>query len=228
MAIASTLSLVAIAIERFRKIRYPFKDGLSSNAVKYLCIGSLIMAALFSWPAPIIWGLSSVKTGIPGISGKRCFTDDKLKTSDVNYQAIYNAYLILFYFIVSATLIVIYIYIGKNIHKQYKFRDLQSQCIPLRHDKMVVQTTGSSTARKSTITLCVVTVAYVLSALPHHLLALLIFLIPNFDCSMSLLGSQLYYTFIWSYFFNSVINPFIYGIRDRKFRFAVKNIYRRS
>ncbi|VDI05910.1 blast:Neuromedin-U receptor 2 [Mytilus galloprovincialis] len=226
MAIASTLSLVSIAIERFRKIRFPFKEKLSESAVIKLCIGSLVVAAILSWPAPILWGLSTVETGVPGFEGKRCFTDDSFRDSKINLQAIYNACLILFYFLVSGTLIVIYIYIGKNIRKQYKFRGEQIACqTRLNGRKDSVNTNGNS-ARNATYTLCAVTFAYVGSALPHHLLALLIFLIPNFDCSMSLFGSRWYYTFVWSYFFNSVINPFIYGIRDRKFRFAVKNIYR--
>lgn len=224
MAISSTMSLVSIAIERFRKIYYPFKKCLSTSKVKMLCFGSLIVAALLSWPVPIIWGSSHVESGIPGYVGIRCFTDEKVRKYQTNYQAIYNGCLILFYFLVSGTLIVIYIYIGKNIHKQYQFRD--SQCRKSAMNERETTKASWNSARKSTLTLCIVTIAYVLSALPHHLLALLIFLIPNFDCSLSLLGSQLYYTFIWSYFFNSVVNPFIYGIRDRKFRFAVKYIYR--
>lgn len=229
MAIASTLLLVSIAIERFRKIRYPLKERLSATAVKGLCIGSLVGAAVLSWPAPIIWGLGTVETGILGFQGKRCFTEDRFQNYNTNYQGIYNACLILFYFIVSATLMVMYIYIGIKIHTQYE-RDSS------RRDSLQPGTfnckesikSNKNNTRKSTITLCVVTFTYVLSALPHHMLSFFIFLIPDFDCSLSLIGSQLYYTFVWSYFFNSVVNPFIYGIRDRKFRLAVKNIYKRK
>lgn len=224
MAISSTLSLVSIALERFRKIRYPFKKHLSATQVKLLCLGSLIIAAVLSWPAPILWGLSHVESGVQGIQGRRCFTEDKFKENGINFQGLYNCCLIVFYFIVSSTLIGIYMYIGINIQKQYQFRDSQWRISMKDNDAIK---SNNYTARKSTLTLCIVTITYVVSALPHHLLALLIFLIPNFDCTLSILGSQLFYTFIWSYFFNSVVNPFIYGIRDRKFRFAVKNMYRR-
>ena len=225
MAITSTLSLVSIAIDRFRKICHPFKEQFSTTNVKLLCLGSLVVGAVLSWPAPILWGISTVESGIPGITGKRCFTDDKFKDYKVNFQGMYNACLILFYFLVSGTLIIIYIHIGRHISINNKFRNSQRR-MTIKNEEEAAKAAGNS-ARKSTMTLCVVTITYVLSALPHHLLALLIFLVPNFDCSLSLLGSQLYYTFIWSYFVNSVVNPLIYGIRDRKFRFAVKKIYTR-
>lgn len=225
MAITSTLSLVSIAIDRFRKICHPFKEQFTTGHVKLLCLGSLVVGMLLSWPAPILWGLSTVESGIPGVTGKRCYTDDKFKNSSINFQVMYNACLIIFYFLVSGTLIIIYIHIGRNISINNKFRDTQRR-MTIKNEEEAVRAAGNS-ARKSTITLCVVTISYVLSALPHHLLALLIFLVPNFDCNLSLLGSQLYYTFIWSYFFNSVANPLIYGIRDRKFRGAVKKIYTR-
>ncbi|XP_076082920.1 trace amine-associated receptor 4-like isoform X2 [Mytilus galloprovincialis] len=225
VSISSTLSLVAIAIDRFRKICHPFRDQFGTGQVKLLCVGSLVVGALLTWPAPILWGLSTVQSGIPGVTGQRCFTSDNFKSYKINFQGLYNATLILFYFIVSGTLVVIYIHIGKNIRINNKFRDTQRRNT-LKSEEEVAKAAGNS-ARKSTITLCAVTITYVLSALPHHLLATLIFLVPNFDCNLSLLGSQLYYTFIWSYFVNSVVNPLIYGIRDRKFRFAVKRIYRR-
>lgn len=226
MAISSTLSLVAIAIDRYRKICHPFKEQFTTKHVKLLCLGSLFVALLITWPAPILWGLSTVQSGIPGITGKRCFTSDDFKSSAINFQGLYNATLILFYFIVSSTLIIIYIHIGRYIRKNNEFRDAQRR-MSIKYEEEAVKAAGNS-ARKSTVTLSAVTITYVLSALPHHLLATLIFLVPNFDCNLSLIGSQVYYTFIWSYFINSVVNPLIYGIRDRKFRFAVKSLYRKK
>lgn len=226
MAISSTLSLVSIAIDRYRKICHPFREQFTTKHVKLLCLGSLLVGSLLTWPAPILWGLSTVESGIPGITGKRCFTSDDFKTTAINFQGLYNATLILFYFLVSSTLIIIYIHIGRYIRKNNEFRDAQRR-MSVKYEEEAVKAAGNS-ARKSTITLSAVTITYVLSALPHHLLATLIFLVPNFDCNLSLIGSQVYYTFIWSYFINSVVNPLIYGIRDRKFRFAVKRLYRKS
>ena len=80
---------------------------------------------------------------------------------------------------------------------------------------------------KTTGTLFIVTLAYIVSAIPHHVLSMLFFAIPNFDCTLSLLGGQFYYTFIWSYMINSAINPFIYGFRDRRFRREMRALYDR-
>ncbi|KAK3088465.1 hypothetical protein FSP39_019530 [Pinctada imbricata] len=85
----------------------------------------------------------------------------------------------------------------------------------------------SSSLAKTTGTLFMVTLAYILSAIPHHLLSILFFVIPNFDCNLSLIGSQFFYVFIWSYMINSTLNPFIYGFRDTRFRREMKLIYRK-
>ncbi|CAC5414810.1 NPFFR2 [Mytilus coruscus] len=73
-----------------------------------------------------------------------------------------------------------------------------------------------------------VTIGYVVGALPYHILAILLFAGVIVDCDMSLPESELFYLFIWSYFFSPVINPIIYGFQDDGFRFSVQAIYRRS
>jgi hypothetical protein len=60
-------------------------------------------------------------------------------------------------------------------------------------------------------------VSCVICALPYHILAILFFAKTIVDCDMSLLEAQLFYLFIWSYFFSPVIYPIIYGFQDDGF-----------
>ena len=223
-AIASTSSLISIAVDRYKAICSPLKNQLSNTQAKLLCFMNVVVALILSWPAPFLYGMREIETGVPGIHGYRCFTE--LKYEQKKYQIYFNALLGLYFVAVSTTMVFVYIKIGRNIHTHFQFQETirRQSCRTVEEVKNV----GSNGARKSTITLCFVTIAYILSALPHHLLAVMIFVIEGFDCSLSLVESQVYYTFIWSYFVNSMVNPFIYGIRDKKFRTAVKQLYKRK
>jgi hypothetical protein len=64
--VASTASLVPIAIDRGRKILAPLKSQITSTQAKVMCLLSLIVALTLSWPAPILFGINSEPTGIPG------------------------------------------------------------------------------------------------------------------------------------------------------------------
>ena len=223
MAVASSSSLVAIAIDRYKKICSPLGPQLTTRNAKMLCFLSFLFSVIVSIPAPVLFGLSTTQTGIPGLTGFRCFTEDRIKLT--KFQFLFNIGLGTYFVAVLTCLIFVYIRIGRHIFHHKRFQSSMRR-MSARSEQEVKLATGSG-AKKSTITLCFVTVAYFVSALPHHLLALVIFVVKDFDCNMTLLQSQFYYTFVWSYLFNSVVNPFIYGIRDRKFRFEVRNIYRR-
>lgn len=224
-AIASTSSLISIAIDRHKAICSPLKDQLTNTQAKLLCFMNVVVALLLSWPAPFLYGMRDIETGVPGLHGYRCFTE--LKYEEKKYQIYYNALLGLYFVAVSTIMVFVYIKIGRNIHTHFAFQDTIRRQSTVRTVEKLNKNPTMSNARRSTITLCLVTIAYILSALPHHLLAVMIFVVNDFDCSLSLAESQIYYTFIWSYFVNSMVNPFIYGIRDQKFRSAVKHIYRR-
>lgn len=134
----------------------------------------------------------------------------------------------------SSALITIYVVIGRKIYKHTYFRESvqrgadrfaeESPQLKPKNDNRPSHISQATLVR-TTGTLFMVTLAYIVSAIPHHVLSVMFFVKPSFDCSLSLLEGQFYYTFIWSYFINSAINPFIYSFRDSKFRHEVKTIY---
>lgn len=224
MAIASTSSLVVIAVDMHRKVSNPLGKHFSFTHAKILCFVCVLVACALSWPAPILYGLATVPTGIPGIIGTRCFTEDVY--SKTPYQGIFNLVLGGYFIVLSLLLVIMYIRIGRQIQRsQRKFGRSFKGTRVLAQSQDVASSTSRTLARRTTWTLCIVTMAYIVSAIPYHALALLIFINTSLDCRMSFIESQLFYTFVWSYFANSAINPFIYTFRDRRFLHRVKLMY---
>lgn len=226
--VSSTASLVPIAMDRGKKVLMPLKKQISTTHAKVMCVLSLLVGLVFSWPAPILFGINTEPTGIPGLTGRRCLTEDRFV--DSKEIVLFNLVLMVFFWLVTAILTIIYSLIGRQI------------CIhgPLRKNTTLQSTITSETdisnnaslsiqsVQRSTVTLLLVTFVYIFSAAVFHILSLIFFLSPDFDCNLSFGESVAFYTFIWSYFVNSVCNPFIYGFRDKTFSKELKRLYRHS
>ncbi|CAG2209146.1 unnamed protein product [Mytilus edulis] len=117
---SSAFILLVIAIDRYRKICFPLGKQISRNKAKYFCLVALATSMILSWPAPILYGHSSVNTTNPNITGVRCFTEDKFKNQ--RYQAYFNELLIIVFFGMFVILVVLYILMAKAIAQHEKFR----------------------------------------------------------------------------------------------------------
>lgn len=220
--VASTASLIPIAIDRGRKILSPLKSQITTTQAKMMCIMSLFVGLVLAWPAPILFGIYSERTGIPGLKGKRCLIEDKyVKSKEVT---VFNMVHFIYFFVVTALLTIVYSLISRQMCIHGSFRQSFQQPY-IDADISKENAPRLTSIQRSTLTLLLVTLVYILSALAYHILALVFFSSPNFDCSLSLPGAIIYYTFIWSYFINSAINPFIYGFRDDTFRKEIKRLY---
>ncbi|XP_076093461.1 uncharacterized protein LOC143064490 [Mytilus galloprovincialis] len=117
---SSAFILLVIAIDRYRKVCFPLGKQISRNKAKYFCLVALATSMILSWPAPILYGHSSVNTTNPNITGVRCFTEDKFKNQ--RYQAYFNELLIIVFFGMFVILVVLYILMAKAIAQHEKFR----------------------------------------------------------------------------------------------------------
>ena len=170
--------------------------------------------------------------------GQRCLAPQKF----AKYMALFHITTIAYFMLVSSALVGVYVLIGRQIFRHSNFQNSVRKMSKSFTGSMQVKsdevnwaagstrngTISNSSLAKTTGTLFAVTMAYIISGIPHHVLAIIFFVDKSFDCSLSLLEGQFYYTFIWSYFINSAVNPFIYGFRDQKFRKEIKIIYSRS
>ncbi|XP_062573945.1 adenosine receptor A1-like isoform X2 [Saccostrea cucullata] len=230
VSICSTCALVVIAVDRCRKVTAPLGTQITSRQARLMCASCLVVSLVFSWPSLILYGITKVPTGIPGLMGYRCLASGET----LKYLAVFHICHILFFLAVSSALIGIYVAIGRKIYKHTFFQDSvrrgsdrfaeESPQLKAKNDNRPSHI-SQATLFRTTGTLFTVTLAYILSAIPHHVLSIIFFANPSFDCSLTLLEGQFYYTFIWSYFINSAINPFIYSFRDSKFRHELKVIY---
>ncbi|CAC5369289.1 CCKAR [Mytilus coruscus] len=120
ICISSALILTIIAIDRYRKICVPLGKQISRQKAKILIVVCIGISLVLSWPAPVLYGHSSVNTTNPNITGIRCYTDDKFKNT--KYQSYFNAVLIMLVFGFLAVLVVIYCRIGRVVSKHNTFK----------------------------------------------------------------------------------------------------------
>ncbi|KAL3847556.1 hypothetical protein ACJMK2_018461 [Sinanodonta woodiana] len=118
---ASACILVLVSVERYRKICVPLGKQLTKKASKLCCGLVIIFAVIMSWPAPVLYGQSSVPTRYLNITGSRCYTEDRFK--DTSYQLYFNIFLIMVFIVTSVILIVLYSLIGRQIFRHSVFRN---------------------------------------------------------------------------------------------------------
>ncbi|KAJ8300170.1 hypothetical protein KUTeg_021689 [Tegillarca granosa] len=219
VTLSSEVILVVIATDRYRKICQPLKPQFSHTKTKLFCSLSLLIGILLTWPSTIIYGDFSIVTGIGNITGIRCFTADEFRNT--NFQLIFNALPILVFLVVVIALITMYARIISKLKGQITKKPA---ILSLDSSKKSFSTKRLKIGN-ATITFLAVTSVFIISALPHHILAMLYFMVDRFECRLSYTESSVYYTFIWIFFVNSCANPFVYGFSDPKFRLVLKQFY---
>ncbi|XP_046547398.1 orexin/Hypocretin receptor type 1-like [Haliotis rubra] len=119
-SLASGFTLMAVAVDRYRRICHPLKQQLQTNGARKVVLGACLLSVLFSWPVSVIYGKRSVDTEYQAIKGIECSTDDEYRVT--KYPTIYNASLFLIFIISFGTMIAVYTLIGRKVLQQKKFR----------------------------------------------------------------------------------------------------------
>lgn len=218
-----SLTLVAIAVDRYLVICRTFENKLTSRHSRLMCTATVIVSLILTWPAPIVFGNGKTETGIPGLTGLRCYLEDE---SIVKIQQYYQTLLVLIFFIVMLVLFILYSKVSADYKKLLRFRRTSR-----RYSTSTPEALKRNQAKQEQQRVWIygsVTICYVVCSLPYHILAILFFAKTIVDCDMSLAESQMFYLFIWSYFSSPVIYPIIYGFQDDGFRYSVQGIYRHS
>lgn len=156
MCTCSALILVVIAVDRYKKICKPFDPQMSRKMAKLACLIAMIVSLCLAWPAPILYGHSTVdaetiseyfKMDI-NITGVQCFTEDRFKHT--KYQAFFNIVLILVILTSTVILAVLYGLIGRKVFKQTKKFTRKIKVSPAgqnssNSDSMKTESSGSGT-----------------------------------------------------------------------------------
>ena len=110
---ASAAILVAIAVDRFKRICKPHDNQLSARKSKYICIGCIMVAFLLTWPALAFYGTRYVSLGI--VVGKSCLLQNYFdKTS---YPYIYFIIMMGCTVIIFTVLSILYYLVGLQIYR---------------------------------------------------------------------------------------------------------------
>ncbi|CAG2191931.1 GPR10 [Mytilus edulis] len=203
--ISSTHLLVLLTIHRFRQVCYPLKRQITLKSVAYF-IG--ICFAI------------GVALGIPQIAVSQPFAETDLGNNVTGYTCSvawkdspqawknYNVFLTFLFLFYTSLLFILYIMIGRTIHKQNKRRKTE---LNMLHS-------GKSTVHSHKMTKIAITVSavFALSSLPLYI---------NEWATKGLDENKLdLFTFSLlkiaqrSYLINHVANPFIYATFDKGFR----------
>ncbi|KAJ8312397.1 hypothetical protein KUTeg_009770 [Tegillarca granosa] len=201
----SAYILVVISYDRYRKICKPLQWQFTQKQAKISCMVATCIGMVTSWPALVLYGIYTVDTMLPNVRGDRCWTDDTYR--DQVYPSVYYIGLYVLNLSVVPVFLMAYVLILRFLYRH------QSTGINIR-------------TRKTTFTLLAVTVAFLLSGVPHYSLVVTTRIKKDFNCKMTFFEGFVYYSFVFSILLNNAVNPFIYGFLDVKFRREIVIIYK--
>ena len=115
---ASAAILVAIAVDRFKRICKPHDNQLSARKSKFICIGCILFALTLTWPALLFYGTRYINLG--PVAGTSCLLKNKFDTS--SYPYIYFVIMMGCTVIIFTILSVLYYLVGLQIYRHRMLR----------------------------------------------------------------------------------------------------------
>jgi hypothetical protein len=196
-----------IAVERFLKILKPFEWQIKASVAKMLCVASVILATMVSWPAIVIYGKDTFDIPKFNLTGSACKTDNNVK--DTSFPVVYTLALAILFICSVILLVILYCMIGNNVRS--RVRNMKDG---------LVKAGSQAYIRRTTFVMYLVTIAFICSFLPHLIVRQFK---SKFTADGSSSGSEGVYKILTrSYFLNCAVNPIIYSIFDSHFRRACK------
>ncbi|CAC5377606.1 unnamed protein product [Mytilus coruscus] len=120
-SVGTGLVLIAIAIDRYRKVCQPFKSQITMKMAKIIIFIVCFTAACISWPGFVFYDVHAVNiSSVPGLIGYDCTTirEKQYKL----YILIFNGVCFLIFLVSIVTLTVLYILVGKKLCHLKRFR----------------------------------------------------------------------------------------------------------
>ncbi|XP_055997019.1 cholecystokinin receptor type A-like [Ostrea edulis] len=81
----SSVTLLGIALDRYRSICRPFQTQMSAKNAKIIVVVGVLLAVVFAWPALVVYGIQSIKIPIAPktyVRGNMCMIEDGFVDTD--------------------------------------------------------------------------------------------------------------------------------------------------
>ena len=244
--LTSGFIIIGLSVDRYRHVCHPFKTQMSVKISRIICVSSIIVALVFSLPSFFLYGIRQVNLK-NNITGSDCsMINDDVKST--NYQFYNTAVKFSMFIMTIVSIIIMYILIGHTVYKQAHFRkkfcpthecnDTQrkdnsgesttlsggnsSRPMPMAMKEANSLRNDRQSKERVTKIAFAISVLLILSFLPYFVIAALWKEEGDIiDESLSVTSSILA-IFTRSVYMNSVGNPFVYGLLDKRFRKFLK------
>lgn len=224
----SSLTLLCIAVERYRLICKPWKQKFTNETSRYICYGNVIIAVLYAFPMFFIYGTQTIplhtteNTHLGNLTnssmdithviyGKSCLMDDHniVLPSAVHFSVITTCVYISSIVVMFLVLIFLYGHVIKTLANRRK----ESLCQKEKKSKL----TSATRIRKITIMMIVLTVLYEICYLPCLSVVCLRLTQPELYNTLSKAGKTTFQLLLKSYLLCSAFNPFVYCFCNQEF-----------
>ena len=239
VSISSGLIILGLSIDRYRHVCQPFKIQMSEKISTWICVSSITLALLLASPCYLISGIRQINL-INNVTGSDCYIiAEEFKST--NYPFYYNVVMIIIFIVCTVSLIVMYILIGQTIYKQAQFRkrfhpaitgsndsrkDINSESTSVSEgDSNEVKATerknknsrsnNQQSRQKFTKVAFGIFVLFIMSYLPYLIATTMTAKTMSVTSIILSIMSR-------SVFLNSVGNPIVYGVFDKRFRGFLK------
>lgn len=213
--IGSAFVITLMAIERHRRVCGPGFTCMPPKYTYYYCGSAIGLTLLISWPKAAISGTIIEK--FPGnITGYDCSIADSVRNTKIPF--IYTVIQLVIFLLSFVLLIILYSLIVRSL---YRHSTRPAHMGSERGLRLI------RTSRKVTKIMMAISMAFLVSYLPHFVITTLSTLKQTKNLlapSQLVLGAMpLLYR---SYFINNVVNPIIYLVGDEHFRsICIDNFY---
>ncbi|KAM3933135.1 adenosine receptor A3-like [Leptodactylus fuscus] len=208
---ASTLTLLAIAVDRYVRVKLPnsYRMVITKRRI-YLCIF-------------FCWTLSAIEAMVPmfGWNNRTNRGEDGRNVLICNFPNVMSMEYLVYFWVFGSVLFPLFTMMVLYVEIFYIVKTHLRQCVSNLH----ISKANYGKEHKITISLVFVMVAFVLCWLPLSIMNCLTYFYPNVVQSDAF-QPALYLSIVLSHF-NSVINPIIYSLRIKKFKFTFINIIKR-
>ncbi|KAK5613958.1 Neuropeptide FF receptor 2 [Crenichthys baileyi] len=224
---ASVFTLVAIAVDRFRCIVYPFKQKLTIATSKLIIVIIWVLAVFIMCPSGVMLQVTkeqTVRIVLGPNSDTRPFYWCRENWPSQEMRKIYTTVLFANIYLAPLSLIVImYARIGFTLFKTTIPPARGSGSAPLEgsgNNKLSMDGRQTITRRKKRVIMMLLVVAllFILSWLPLWALMMLSDYASLTEHQYRVINIYVYPFAHWLAFFNSSINPIVYGFFNENFR----------